>query len=65
MPNSVAIFDAHMNITIHTKPNENFYCSECGWKGLATELDAINGFSCCPQCLDIDVRVDLDSTNET
>jgi len=48
-----------MNITSLVKPNTMFIC-DCGWKGVATELASFNGFSCCPDCQFLDVRIDFE-----
>lgn len=60
MSNSVAFFDAQMNITQRVANNTRFYCYSCDWRGVATELGNLKGMSCCPKCRDFDVRVDFE-----
>lgn len=56
MTDSVAIHDHYMNITYRVVNETQFEC-DCGWQGLATELVVFKDFTCCPICLNFDVRV--------
>lgn len=58
MCNSVTFSDQTMNVTIQVKQETLFVC-DCGWFGFVNELVTVNDFSACPQCNNLDVRVDL------
>lgn len=61
MAESVAFFfDKTMNITERVPAQEKFFCSQCSWVGLATDLATHKQFSCCPECKNYDVRVQND-----
>ena len=56
---TVPFFDSALNMTSQVISETPFNC-ECGWTGKAADLASLNNLSCCPQCFNLDVRIDLD-----
>jgi hypothetical protein len=51
------------DVTLILISSTPFFC-DCGWTGRAHQLDVSHlGFSCCPVCSDLDIRVDLTILN--
>jgi hypothetical protein len=58
MDDLVVVRNSYLNITSQVLAETPFIC-ECGWVGVASNLLTSVGFSCCPVCFDLDVRLDL------
>jgi hypothetical protein len=55
---TVPFFESQLNITSKVMALTPFFC-ECGWEGIALDLSLVKSFSCCPKCLNLDVRIHL------
>jgi len=59
MAKSTNAIDALTKRCIAQGVRETPFTCECGWTGQSDDLASLNEMSCCPQCDNLDIRLDL------
>jgi len=63
MTTQAVFYNKVMNITERVNPFVIYYCTSCDFKGVVKQLASKDGFSCCPECNEFDVRVQNNMVN--